>query len=180
MKNNYTCFCAFSMGSLVEFDETHYSFGRYEVKPQTLDGSSLCWQPVTKDYVGQFTNWCLVVFPSDVPWTVSIPCEFSFVIELVRYLGFVIYDQVVSFDKSFHDMGKNHFRFSLIECLINIFCLVSVITFGVQGEKTYATRSESSPKKIKNNAISVPLAVNIWKPYTRGKSIRKYHLSWTP
>ncbi|XP_032777819.2 stromal interaction molecule homolog isoform X3 [Daphnia magna] len=64
-------------------------------------------------------------------------------------------------------MGKPHFRFFLSECLINIFFLVSVITFGVHGEKAYATRSESSLKKIKNNAISVPLAVNIWKPYTQ-------------
>ncbi|XP_057369662.1 stromal interaction molecule homolog isoform X3 [Daphnia carinata] len=65
-------------------------------------------------------------------------------------------------------MGKTHFRYFLSECLINILCLVLVITFGVHGEKAYAIRSESSPKKIKNDVINVPLAVNIWKPYTQG------------
>ena len=107
-------------------------------------------------------------FPRDVPWTISISCEFSSRIERVRYFAFVIYDSVVWFHNSFTDMGKAHVRSSVIECFVNVFCIVSFLTSGVQSEKTYPSRPDSSAKKIKNDIITVPLAVNIWKPYTQG------------
>ena len=65
-------------------------------------------------------------------------------------------------------MGKTHVKFSLVECFINIFCIVSVVTSGVQSDKTYPSRPESSIKKLKNDVITVPLSANIWKPYTQG------------
>ncbi|XP_046635883.1 stromal interaction molecule homolog isoform X8 [Daphnia pulicaria] len=67
-------------------------------------------------------------------------------------------------------MGKTHVRFSLIECFTNIFCIVSLINSGVQSDITYPSRPDSSVKKVKNDVITVPLAANIWKPYTQGNS----------
>ena len=58
-----------------------------------------------------------------------------------------------------------HVRMPSSEFFIKILLIVSVLAFSVQSEKTYVNRGEST-KKIKNEEITVPLANNIWKPYT--------------
>ncbi len=60
-----------------------------------------------------------------------------------------------------------HVRMFPTKYLIKFFFLVSVFSIGVLSEKPYINRGESSSsKKIKNDGITVPLADNIWKPYT--------------
>lgn len=67
-------------------------------------------------------------------------------------------------------MGTSHrARVPTVKWFTCIVVLVSVFICGVLGDKAHKNRIDSAPKKAKQETVTVPLAVNIWKPYTPRK-----------